>query len=122
MFESILSWLPIALAILSALFVLISLKQNPTSWKLRIIVLFALGITACILAALRDGYGFRSDSVISFTGIESAIFSILGASVFVLTGYGSITKNPSHQKIAFKLIALIFIIKLIAMESLRFLA
>jgi len=122
MFQSILSWLPIALAVGSGSFVLITLNQNPTQWKLRIIVLFALGLTVCILAALRDGYGFKSDSVISFTGIESMIFSILGASVFVLTAVGLFSSDPNTQANIFKLISLVFLIKLIAMESIRFLA
>jgi len=84
--------------------------------------LFALGLTVCILAALRDGYGFKSDSVISFTGIESMIFSILGASVFVLMAVGLFSNDPNVQSNVFKLISLVFLIKLIAMESIRFLA
>jgi predicted membrane protein len=56
-------------------------------------VLIFLGLMLCVLVAVRDGYGFRSDAVIAFTGWQATLFSVLGISILLIGLIALINRN-----------------------------
>lgn len=83
--------------------------------KLQLILFFLSGLFICILTAYRDGYGFSENSVISLTGIESMILSILGLTIVLSTIVGLISSNTVRYKLFIGMF-LLFIIKFSLVE------
>jgi hypothetical protein len=72
----------------------------------------------CVLVAVRDGYGFRSDAVIAFTGWQATLFSVLGISI-LLIGLIALINRKFVSKTLFVSVFGLFMIKLIVMETIR---
>jgi len=83
---------------------------------LSFITYFMVGLIICIMAAYRDGYGFIDSSVIPLSSLLSGILSILGLSLFVITGVGVISKNKQMKLQMFTMMILIFVIKFATVE------
>lgn len=83
--------------------------------KIQLILFFLSGLFICILAAYRDGYGFRENSVISLTSIESMFLSILGLAIVLSTIVGLISSKSFRFKL-FIVMSLLFVIKFSLVE------
>lgn len=121
MVDQILSWLPLVLSLSLLSFIIMVLKRKSKRWGISIGIVWFFGLLICIIAALRDGYGFSGTSILSFTGFPATLFTLLGLGVTVLTISTLFVKNQAYRQKAFIFISLIFLVKLIAMEAIRFL-
>jgi hypothetical protein len=122
MLKQILSWLPLVLGLGLVVYVVVTVKGKPVHWGKPIAIVWGMGLLICILAAWRDGYGFSDTSVIAFTGLPATLFSLLGMSVMVISLTSLFIRNQVFRQKAFIIIAVIFMIKWIAMEAIRILA
>lgn len=121
MVDQILSWLPLVLSLSLLSFIIRVLKRKSKRWGISIGIVWFFGLLICIIAALRDGYGFSETSILSFTGFPATLFTLLGLGVTALTISTLFVKNQAYRQRAFIFISLIFLVKLIAMEAIRFL-
>jgi len=80
------------------------------------IVYFLFGLAICIGAAYRDGYGFSESSLIPFSGLLSAVLSILGMSLLGVSFVGMLSKNTQMKVRLFTIMILIFVIKFVTVE------
>lgn len=87
------------------------------SLKIAFILFVFAGLALCIAVALRDGYGFSEDAIIPFVGTLSTILSFLGASLIFLALIGILVKNIRVQRNVFLLMNVIFVVKLVIVES-----
>lgn len=120
--SNFLSLINIATLTLSSLFILfgvITFKRNHESWGKKIFISLSLGLLICLLAAIRDGYGFADNSIIPFIRGLSSIFSLLGMTIVIASLSSIFIKKISYRKSVFILINGIFIFKLILMEVIR---
>jgi hypothetical protein len=109
------------LAILLIAYAVSVIRKNPVHWGKPLSVLIFSGLLLCILVALRDGYGFSSDSVIAFTGWQSTLFSLCGVSILLIGLTALFSKRFSKRPLFISVFA-IFMFKLILMETFRFMA
>jgi hypothetical protein len=107
-----------ALAIYLIAFAFSTIRKNPANWGKPLAVLILLGLMLCVLVAVRDGYGFRSDAVIAFTGWQATLFSVLGISI-LLIGLIAVINRKFVSKSLFVSVFGLFVIKLIVMETIR---
>jgi len=100
----------------------VTLNRKSKRWGASIGIVWFFGLLICIIAALRDGYGFSETSILSFIGFPATLFTLLGLGVTVLTISTLFVRNQAYRQKAFILVSMIFLVKLIAMEAIRFLA
>lgn len=122
MVDQILSWLPLVLSLFLLSFIVLTLKRKSNRWGFSIAMVWFFGLLICVIAALRDGYGFSETSVLSFSGFPAALFSLLGLGVTVIPILTLFIRNQTYRQKAFILISVIFLVKFTAMEAIRFLA
>jgi hypothetical protein len=107
-----------ALAIFLIAFAISVLRKNPAYWGNPLFVLTSLGLLLCILVAMRDGYGYRSDAILAFTGWQALLFSVLGTSI-LLIGLFALINRKMLTKSLFITVFGLFITKLVLMETIR---
>lgn len=107
-----------ALAIFLIAFAISVLRKNPAYWGKPLFVLISLGLLLCILVAMRDGYGYRSDAILAFTGWQATLFSVLGTSI-LLIGLLALINRKMLTKSLFITVFGLFITKLVLMETIR---
>ncbi len=110
--------LTLLIPISALIWLVVSIYQLRTKkiTSLTFIVYFIIGLTICIMAAYRDGYGFTDSSLIPLSSLLSAVLSILGLSLFVITVVGVISKNKQTKLQMFTVMILIFVIKFATVE------
>jgi len=106
------------LAIFLIAFAISVLRKNPVRWGKPIFVLNFGGLLLCIIVAMRDGYGLRSDAVIDFTGWQATLFSVLGTSI-LLIGLLALFNRKMLTKSLFITVFGLFMTKLVLMETIR---
>ncbi len=122
MFNQILFWSPIVLSAVLVVYIALTIQRKPQKWGTSLAIVWVIGLLICLLAALRDGYGFGESAVLSFTGFSAKLLSSLGLAMTGLTLFALINKNQVFRQKAFLIVSLVFVAKLIIMEAIRFLA
>lgn len=118
-FFSFINITTLVLAVLFLTFGLVSIKKNRGHWGKNIIFGLLFGVIICIVAAIRDGFGFETGSIIAFTGAVSGLLSSLGALIVLSAASTLFVKRNGFRKAVFILINLLFVVKFILMEAIR---
>lgn len=109
--------LTLIIPIAAIIWLILSINQvrlNKVS-RIPFIIYFMFGLFICILAALRDGYGF-SESIIPLESITSTLLSVLGLLLFIIMIFGTFSKNQLLKTRLFTLMIIIFVSKFIYVE------
>ncbi len=118
-FFSLINIVTLLLSVLFIVFGIYSIKKNKGYFGRKVVISLLLGFVICITATIRDGYGFSNDSIISFDGNISALFSILGGIIVLISVSLIFNNNIQYRKLIFVIVNIIFVIKLILMELIR---
>ncbi len=115
-----------ALVIIVGIFIAYNFFQRDhiKNWRVRIIVLFFMGLALCFGAVFRDGY---IDSLTGGQGLfalesfQITLASILGGLILLTMIVSFFLKNQQHLRLAFFFLSIIIIIKIITIELSRIL-
>ena len=105
--------------VLTFYFIVRTLRKKEVNWGKAILFGFFFGLFICILAALRDGYGFSDNAMIEINSSLSSILSIFGFILFILAITSVFLKGNKYRKLIFILMVLTFIIKFVIVEYAR---
>ena len=97
------------------------IRKNPAHWGRPLAIIIVLGLLLCMVVAMRDGYGFREDAIIAFNGWQSTFFSVIGLSILLIGGFALLNKRFSRKSLFITVFGL-FLLKLVMMETIRFIS
>lgn len=97
------------------------IRKNPAHWGKPLAIIISSGLLLCMVVALRDGYGFRQDAIIAFEGWQSTFFSLVGVSILSIGLFALLNKRFSRKPLFITVFGL-FLLKLVMMETIRFIA
>ncbi|GAA2184160.1 hypothetical protein GCM10009785_30920 [Brooklawnia cerclae] len=110
----------IAAVMLLACVIVVLTAGSDARWGAFVLAQAVFGLfVVCIMAALRDGYGFRKDALFDFKGRDTNILSIAGALILVPSVIALILGNPVVLRIVFASTTAIFAFKAVYVESHR---
>lgn len=116
------------LGVLCYIWITTANRRRITSWGSRVWCLFALGFTACVFAAARDGY-YLSVKASDNPGIQPGLFATgsfqsvlcsLGGAVILLCSLSSLlVKSQEYRRAVFFVLSAIITVKILLIEAAR---
>ena len=118
---SLASLASVALVILWIGYAISTIRKNPAHWGKPLAFIISLGLFLCMVVAFRDGYGFRENAILAIDGWQSMLFSLIGVSILLIGLFALLNKRFSRKPLFITVFGL-FLLKLVMMETLRFIA
>lgn len=104
---------PVIAAVMLAAWVFVILSAGrDAKWGAFVLAQAIFGLfLVCVMAVLRDGYGFREDALFDFKGKDTNILSIAGALILIPSVIALIVGNPVVLRAVFVSTTVIFAFK-----------